>query len=114
MIVTPIIQPFCSTFELHERAPIVLGVCGGHHTVEAVFRCLIRFHNVHVFASAFAFLVVLAFLCVAVVIGAIVERSSTWSPAVLRPMSSSATVLARVDTHCVARVARAISFRVLL
>ena len=57
------------------------------------------------FVFAFAFLVVLAFLCVAVVIGGIVVRSSTWSPAVLRPMSSSATFLARVDV-CIARVAR--------
>ena len=61
--------------------------------------------------------VVLAFLCVVVVIiGGIVVRSSTWSPAVLRPMSSSATVLARVDVRiaCVARVGRAISFLVLV
>ena len=61
-----------------------------------------------------AFLVVLAFLCVAVVAG--VVGSSTWSPAVFRPMSSSATVLARVVV-CIARVAcvvRAISFLVLV
>ena len=59
---------------------------------------------------------VLAFLRVAVVAGGIVVRSSTWSPAVLRPVSSSATVLVRVDV-CVARVAllgRAISFLVLV
>ena len=63
---------------------------------------------------AFDFLAVLAFLCVAIVIGGIVVRSSTWCPAVLRPMSSSATELARVDV-CIARVAcvgRAISFLV--
>ena len=48
----------------------------------------------------------LAFLRVAVVTGGIVECSSTWSPAVLRPMSSSATFLARVDV-CRARVGRA-------
>ena len=65
------------------------------------------------FAFPFAFLVVLAFLRVAVVTGGIVVRSSTWSPAVLRPMSSSATVLARVDV-CRARVGRAISFLVLV
>ena len=48
----------------------------------------------------------LDFLRVAVVTGGIVVYSSTWSPAVLRPMSSSATVLARVDV-CRARVGRA-------
>ena len=77
------------------------------------FRRLIRFHNVHVFAFPFAFLVTLA---VAVVTGGIVVRSSTWSPAVLRPISSSATVLARVDV-CRARVGRAgraMSFLVLV
>ena len=58
------------------------------------------------FAFTFAFLVVLAFLRVAVVTGGIVVRSSTWYPAVFRPMSSSATVLARVDV-CGARVGRA-------
>ena len=36
LIVTPVIQPFCSTFELHERAPIVLSVCQENDTVEAV------------------------------------------------------------------------------
>ena len=46
----------------------------------------------------------LAFLRVAVVTDGFVVCSSTWSPAVLRPMSSSATVLARVDV-CIARVA---------
>ena len=59
---------------------------------------------------------VLAFLCVAVVTGGVVVRSSIWSPAVFRPMSRSATVLARVDV-CIARVAcivRAISFLVLV
>ena len=56
------------------------------------------------FAFAFVFLVVLAFLCVAVVTGEIAVGSSTWSPAVCRPMSSSATVLARGDV-CTARVA---------
>ena len=68
------------------------------------------------FAFPFAFLVTLAFLRVAVVTGGIVVRSSTWSPAVLRPMSSSATVLARVDV-CGARVGRtgrAMSFLVLV
>ena len=64
------------------------------------------------FAFPFAFLVIIAFLRVAVVTGGIVVRSSTWSPAVFRPMSSSATVLARVDVSR-ARVdsaGRAISF----
>ena len=68
------------------------------------------------FAFPFAFLVTLTFLPVAVVTGGIVVRSSTWSPAVLRPLSSSATVLARVDV-CGARVGRAgraISFLVLV
>ena len=68
------------------------------------------------FAFAFAFLVVLAFLWVAVVIDGIVVRTCTWSPAVLRPVSSSSTVLARVDV-CRARAARvglAISFLVLV
>ena len=54
----------------------------------------------------------LDFLRVAVVTGGIVVCSSTWSPAVLRPMSTSATVLARVDVcraH-VGRARRAISF----
>ena len=37
------------------------------------------------------------FLRVAVVTGGIVVRSSTWSPAVFRPVSSSSTVLARAD-----------------
>ena len=50
--------------------------------------------------------VVLAFLSVAVVNGGFVPGSSTWSPAVFRPTSSSATVLARVDV-CRARVGRA-------
>ena len=62
------------------------------------------------------FLVVLAFLWVAVVTGGNVVRSSNWSPAVFRPMSSSATVLARVDV-CGARVGRAgraISFLILV
>ena len=66
-------------------------------------------------ACSFAFLVTLAFLRVAVVTGGIVVCSSTWSPAVLRAMSSSATVLARVDV-CRARVGRAgraISFLVM-
>ena len=48
----------------------------------------------------------LAFLRVAVDTGGIVECSSTWSPAVLRPMSISATFLGRVDV-CRARVGRA-------
>ena len=77
---------------------------------------LIRLHNVHVLAFAFAFLVTLAFVRVAVVTGGIVVCSSTWSPAVLRPMSSSAAVLAHVDV-CRARVGRAgraISFLVLV
>ena len=65
------------------------------------------------FAFPFAFLVVLAFLRVAVVTGGIVVRSSTSSPVIFRPMSSSATVLARVDVG-VARVGRAISFLVLV
>ena len=56
------------------------------------------------FAFTFAFLEVLAFLRVAVVSGGLVVRSSTWSPAVFRPISSSATVLARVDV-CIVRVA---------
>ena len=43
---------------------------------------------------------------VAVVTGGFLVRSSTWSPAVLCPMSGSATVLARVDV-CRARVGRA-------
>ena len=60
---------------------------------------MIRFHNVHLFAFAFPFLVVLAFLCVVVVTGGIVVGSSTWSPAIFRPMSSSATVLARRTTE---------------
>ena len=61
-----------------------------------------------------AFLVTLAFPRVAVVTGGIVVCSSTWSPAILRQMSSSAKVLARVDV-CRARVGRAgraIFFRV--
>ena len=62
------------------------------------------------FAFTFAILVIIAFLRVVVVTGEIVVRSSTWSPAVLRPMSSSATVLARVDV-CGARAGCAISFR---
>ena len=32
--VTPIIQPFCSNCEMHERGPIVLGVCEKYDTVE--------------------------------------------------------------------------------
>ena len=75
-----------------------------------------RFHSVHVFAFSFAFLVTLAFLHVAVVTGGNVVRSSTWSPAVFRPMASSSIVLARVDI-CRARVGRAgraISFLVLV
>ena len=73
-------------------------------------------YNVGVYAFAFAFLVVVAFLRVAVVTGGIVARSSTWSPAVFRPLSSSATVLARDDV-CIGRVARvglAISLLVLV
>ena len=50
---------------------------------------------------------------VAVVTGGIVVCSSTWSPAVFRPMSSSATVRARLDVG-VACVACAISFLVLV
>ena len=106
MIVTPMIQPFWSTSGLHERDPIVPGVSEGYDTVEAVSRD--RF----VSTTSTAFLVVLAFLCVAVVTGGIIAGSSTWSPAVFRPVSSSATVLASVDV-CIARVAcvvRAISF----
>ena len=100
-IVTPVIQPFCSSSGLHERAPIAVGVCEGYDTIEAGSFP----QNVHVFAYPFAFLLTLAFLRVAVVTGGIVVRS-TWSPAVFRPMSSSATVLARVDV-CRARVGRA-------
>ena len=79
-------------------------------------RRLIRFHIVHEFAFPFAFLVTLAFLRVAVVAGGIVVRSSTWSPAVFRPMSSSATFLARaaVCRARVGRAGRAISFLVLM
>ena len=58
------------------------------------------------FAFLFAFLVALAYLRVAVVTGGIVVRSSTWSVAVFRPVSSSATVFARVGV-CRARVGRA-------
>ena len=36
LIVTPMIQPFCYTSGLRERAPIVLGVGEGYDTVEAV------------------------------------------------------------------------------
>ena len=36
LIVIPMIKPFCSTSGLHERDPIVLGVCEGYDTVEAV------------------------------------------------------------------------------
>ena len=57
------------------------------------------------FAILFVFLVTLAFLRV-VVTGGIVVRSSTLYPAILRPMSSSVTVLARVHV-CRARVGRA-------
>ena len=68
------------------------------------------------FAFPFAFLVVLAFLRVAVVPGGIVVGACTWSPAVFRPMSSSATVLARVGVcrDRVACVVRAISFLILV
>ena len=58
----------------------------------------------------------LAFQCVAVVTGGIVVGSPTWSPAVFRPIPTSAIVLARVDV-CIARVAcvfRAISLLVLV
>ena len=48
---------------------------------------------------------VLAFLRVAVVTGGIVVRSS-WSPAIFRPTSRFATVLARIDV-CRAHVGRA-------
>ena len=65
------------------------------------------------FAFPFAFLVALAFLRV-VVAGGFVVRSSTWSPAVFRPMYSPATVLAHVDVcrALVGRPGRAISFLV--
>ena len=71
------------------------------------------------FAFPFACLVTLAFLRVAVVTDGFVVRSSTWSPAVLRPMFSSATVLARADVcrarvACAVRAVRAISFLVLV
>ena len=62
------------------------------------------FDNVHVFAFPFACVFTLA--VASIYVGGIFIRSSTWSPAVLRPMSSSATVLARVDV-CRARVGRA-------
>ena len=90
-------------------APACLLVDDTELIVTPMIRGLIRFHSVHVFALAFAFLVV---LYVAVVAGGIVVCSSTWSPAVLRPMSSSATVLARVDVcrDRVGRAGRAISF----
>ena len=58
------------------------------------------------FPFAFFVTVTLAFLRVAVVTCGSVERSSTGSPTVFRPMSGSATVLARVDV-CRARVGRA-------
>ena len=104
LIVTPMIHG--STFELHKSSPIVLSVCEGDGTVGCCFRRLIRFHSVHVFAFTFAFLVDIAFLRVPVITCGIVVHSSTWSPAVFRPMSSSATVLARVVV-CRARVGRA-------
>ena len=65
-------------------------------------------------AFPFAFLVTLAFAGISV--GGIVIRSSTGIPAVFRPMSRFATVLARVDVcrACVGRVGRAISSLVLV
>ena len=92
-----------SAFELHESSPSVLGVCEGYDTVEVVFRRLIRFHNAYVFAFTFAFLVVLAFLRVAVVTGGVVVRSSTWPPADFRPMSH---VLMSVELVLVVLVVR--------
>ena len=56
------------------------------------------------FAIPFACLFTLAFASISV--GGIVMRSSTGIPAVFRPMSRFATVLARVDV-CGARVGRA-------
>ena len=98
-----------SKFELHS-------VFVKNTTRLNLFRKAGSFPRPRVFAFAFAFLVVLAVLCVAVVTGGIVVRSSTWSPAVCRPMSSSASVQARVDVclDCVVRVGRAISFLVLV
>ena len=56
------------------------------------------------FAFPFAFVFTLAFARISV--GGIVVRSSPGVPAVFRPMSRFATVLARVDV-CRARVGRA-------
>ena len=105
--VTPMIHG--STLEMHESSPITLGSCEGYDTVEAVsegFGCS-GFDNVHVFAFPFACVCTLAFASVSV--GGIVIRSSTGIPAVFRPMSRFATILAilaRVDV-CRARVGRA-------
>ena len=49
---------------------------------------------------------VFTFAFASIFVGGIVVRSSTWSSAVLHPMSRFATVLARVDV-CRARVGRA-------
>ena len=58
------------------------------------------------FAFPFTCVFTLAFASISV--GGIVIRSSTGIPAVFRPMSRFATILARVDV-CGARVGRAIS-----
>ena len=105
-----------STLEMHESSPTTLGSCEGYDTVEAVFRRLklFCFDNVHVFAFPFTCVLTLAFASISV--GGIVIRSSTKVPAVFRPMSRFATILARVDV-CRARVGgagRAISSLVLV
>ena len=109
-IVTPMIQPFCSTSGMHKRAPSVPRVCEGYGTVEAVSDdCFVSTTST---CLPLPFLWFLPFLCVAVVTGGIVVGSSTLSPALFRPMTNYATILARVDV-CSARVSsagRAISF----
>ena len=58
------------------------------------------------FVFIFACLVIIAFLRVVDATGGIVVRSSTCSPAIFHPISSSATVLAREEA-CRARIGRA-------
>ena len=81
------IRLFCCVSGLHHRASRVLGVCEGYESVGDVSEDGLRLHHVHLFAFALTFFVVLACVCVAV---GVVVCTSSWSPAIFHPMSSSA------------------------
>ena len=82
-----------STLEMHESSPTTLGSCEAYDTVGS---CSV---------ATTSTCLPLLFACVFT----LVTRSSNGIPAIFRPMSRFATVLARVDV-CRARVGRVVRF----